>query len=308
MNSSPPASSRPGILARLYHQPWILLTLAPLFWSGNFVVGRAVHGSVPPIGLAFWRWLVGALLLAGLALPHLRRDLPALRRHWALILVLAVVGIAAFNTLVYIGLNTTTAINALLLQSTMPVMIVVLSFLFFREPVSPSLATGITISLAGAAVIIARGEWSVLADLSLNRGDLWVFGAVVCYAFYAVLLRRRPTLHPLSFLTATFALGALLLFPFYLAETLLGRPMGFDLVTTLAVAYVAVFPSILAYLCFNRGVDLAGASRAGLFIHLMPVFGSLLAMAFLGERFRWFHGAGMVLILGGIVLVTRSRR
>jgi drug/metabolite transporter (DMT)-like permease len=307
MDHRAPPASRPGYLAQLYHRPWLLLTLAPLFWSGNFVVGRAVHESVPPIGLAFWRWLVAALLLVGFALPHLRRDWPVLQRHWPLLLLLSTVGIACFNTLVYIGLNTTTAINALLLQSTMPVMIVALSFLFFRERVSLQLAAGIAVSLAGAVLIIARGELSVLTTLSLNRGDLWVLAAVICYAVYAVLLRRRPTLHPLSFLTATFGLGALLLAPLYCAETLAGRAMAFTPVTVGAVAYVAIFPSILAYLCFNRGVDLAGASRAGLFIHLMPVFGSVLAMTFLGERFGWFHGAGVVLILGGIALVTRSR-
>jgi drug/metabolite transporter (DMT)-like permease len=290
---------------KLTRHPYLLLTLASLLWSANFIVGRAVHGSVPPVALAFCRWAGASLLILYPAWPHLRRDWLAIRRGWPILLLLAAVGVAAFNTLVYTGLQTTFALNALLMQSTMPVLIVAMSFLLFRERVSKRQVFGITLSLAGAATIILRGDPGALRTLTINHGDLLVMIAVLCYAAYSVLLRLRPAIHPLSFVAVTFAAGTLMLVPFFLGEIHGGRTLEFNLVTLLAVGYVAIFPSIVAYLCFNRGVELVGANRAGLFIHLMPVFGSLMAIAFLGESFRWFHGIGIVLIAAGILLATR---
>lgn len=289
----------------LANQPYVLLTLTMLFWSGNFILGRAVNADVPPVGLAFWRWTGGSLIIIGFAWPHLRRDWPAIRRAWKLITLLAILGITVFNTLVYTGLHATTAINALLLQSTMPVVIVLMSFLLFRERVTPAQIGGIVLSLAGVLTIIAKGSLDLLLSLSLNWGDLLIFIAVVGYAAYSALLRKRPAMHPLSFLAVTFIVGDLILAPVYVWENLAGNVMQFNRITLLAVAYVSVFPSILAYLCFNRGVELAGANRAGLFFHLMPLFGSIMAILFLGERFRAFHGFGILLILGGILLATR---
>lgn len=297
-----------GLLGRGDALPYLLLTLTVLFWSGNFILGRAVHAEVPPIGLAFWRWFGGFLVVIGFAWPHLRRDWPAFLRRWKMTLLLSALGIATFNTMVYIGLQTTTAINGLLMQSVMPVLIVVIGFAVFRERVTARQAAGVAVSLAGAVAIIARGDPAVLAALALNRGDLWIFAAVVCYAAYSALLRRRPATHPLSFLAVTFLAGAAMLAPFYLWESLAGQPMRPDRVTFLAVGYVALFPSVLAYLCFNRGVELVGANRAGVFIHLMPVFGSLMAIGLLGEAFRPYHGAGLALVLAGIWLATRRRR
>jgi drug/metabolite transporter (DMT)-like permease len=292
----------------LFDLPYLLLVLPPLFWSGNFVLGRAVRADVPPIGLAFWRWGIGSLLVVGFAWPYLRQDWAIIRRNWGMLLLLSFLGVTLFNTLVYLGLQSTMAINALLMQSTMPVIIVLMSYLFFREIVTPLQTLGILLSLGGVVMIIAQGDIQVLTSLALNSGDLLVFIAVVGYAAYSALLRRRPPLHPLSFLAITFILGTLILLPLYLWEHLGGRAMSFDRLTLLTVAYVAIFPSILAYLCFNRGVDLVGANRAGLFVHLMPVFGSILAIIFLGETFQWFHGLGIGFILAGILLATRPKR
>lgn len=292
----------------LFDQPYLLLVLATLFWSGNFVLGRAVRAEVPPVGLAFWRWTTGSILIIGFAWPHLKRDWPMIMRHWKLMLLLAFLGVTLFNTLVYTGLQFTTAINALLMQSTMPVLIVLMSYLLFRETVTPLQIVGILLSLAGVLAIVGQGDLTMLLGLSLNLGDLLIFIAVAGYAAYSALLRRRPPLHPLSLIAATFIAGSVVLLPFYLWEHVSGRTVSPDGVTLLTVGYVAIFPSILAYLCFNRGVELAGANRAGLFIHLMPVFGSIMAILFLGERFQWFHGFGILLILLGIVLATRRKQ
>lgn len=302
------AVARSALFKKLFDIPVLLLVLATLFWSGNFVLGRAVRLDVPPVGLAFWRWFGGSILLIGFAWPYLKRDWRVIERHWKIITLLSILGVTTFNTLIYTGLQFTTALNALLMQSSMPVIIVLMSFLFFRERVTGLQAAGIALSLIGALAIVAQGNVAVLLGLSLNFGNVLVVVAVFCYAAYSALLRRRPRLHPLSFLAITFIVGTAFLSPFYVWENLAGRVMHFDTVTALAVLYVAVFPSILSYLFFNRGVELMGANRAGLFIHLMPIFGSLMAIFFLGEQLRWFHGLGIVLIVSGLYLATRLRR
>ncbi len=296
-----------ALLSRLNNSPHLLLTLAVLFWSGNFVLGRAVRTEVPPIGLAFWRWAIAALLVVWPALPWIRRDWSTIRRHPAIILLLAALGVAIFNTLVYAGLQFTIALNAFLMQTMMPVMIVALSFVLFRDRISARQAVGVGFALLGAVTIIVRGDPQTLRSLAFNPGDVIIFTAVLAYAGYSVLLRKRPPMHPLSFVAVTFILGTIMLLPVYIWETLYQRTVRWDGLTIASVAYVAVFPSICSFLCFNRGVELIGANRAGLFLYLMPVFGGAMALFFLGEQLRWFHGVGMLLIVAGIFLAVRRR-
>jgi len=293
-------------VCKLNDRPYLLLILAVLFWAGNFILGRAFHSDIPPIALAFWRWAVASMLIIGPALKHLRNDREEILRHWPAVLLLSAIGIAAFNTLAYTGLQYTQAINAFLIQSLMPVLIVAISFLVFRERIYALQAVGILISLCGAAAIIAHGDLAAVLKLTFNRGDLFVAAAILCYAGYSALLRTRPNVHPLSFIAVTFWIGTAILFPLYLWESATVRTMPVEWLSFAVVSYVAVFPSIVSYLCFNRGVELIGANRAGLFIHLMPVFGSLMAMVFLGERFLWYHAVGIVLIAVGIYLATRK--
>jgi drug/metabolite transporter (DMT)-like permease len=288
----------------LFRFPYFLLTLAVLFWSGNFIVGRAIRGNIPPVTLAFWRWCGASLLVLFFAWPHLKQNWRMIRGHWPILVLLSVLGVAAFNTLVYTGLQSTIALNAFLLQAMMPVLIVGMSFLLFRETLSLLQTFGIFLSLAGAVVVIIQGNVQALFALSLNRGDLFIFIAVVCYGGYSVLLRKRPSIHPLSFLGFTFMAGALILLPFYLIEAYTLLPTPFESSTLWAIVYVAIFPSIVSYFCFNSGVERIGANRAGLFMYLMPLFGSLMAILFLGESLHWFHGAGIVLIASGILLAV----
>lgn len=292
---------------RLWGSASLLLVVATLTWSGNFVVGRAVRDAVPPIALAFWRWAVALLLIVGFAWPHLRRDRAALWASWRVVVALSALGVAAFNTLVYIGLHTTTAINALLLQSTMPLVIVLCSFLIFRERVRSLQLVAVAISLAGVVAIVARGSVRNLLELSVTPGDGWVFLAVVGYALYSVLLKRRPRVHPLSLVAVTFALGTAMLLPPYLWEHLAVEPLRPGPTAFAAIAYVAVFPSLVAYLCYNRAVELIGANRTGQYLHLMPVFGTLLAALFLGEMLRGYHLVGIALIGAGIWLAKPSK-
>lgn len=297
-----------NLAAGFWSSAWTLLVLANLFWAANLVIGRAVAGLVPPITLAYWRWTGAFAVAIGFAWPHLRRDWPTLRHHWPLMLLIALTGIASFNTMTYIGLQYTTALNALLLQSAMPVLILLWAYALFSERPSLAQTLGVIVSLTGVAVIAAHGSLEMLIRLSFNIGDLWVIAAVAIYAVYPPLLRRRPTVHALSFLVVAMGIGSLMMLPFYLWEISAGAAIHGGWISYGAIAYTAVLPSFIAYLFFNRGVELIGAGRAGQSVHLMPVMGSVLAVLFLGERFHLYHAAGIALIAAGIVFASLRKR
>lgn len=287
-------------------QAWALLVAATLFWSGNFVLGRAVNADLPPVGLAFWRWAIAALVLLPFAGPSLWRRRRLLLTHWRPLLVLSVLGVATFNTLVYIALHSTTAVNAALVYATTPALIAGLTLLLFGERVRPLAVLGIVLSFAGVGLIILKGEPARLAALAFTPGDLLVLLATLSYALYTVLLPRWPTgLPPFAFLLAIFILGALELLPFYAWEMAAGRFMPITAQAAAAVLYVAVCASILSYVSWNVGTQLIGARRSGLASNLMPIFTSALGVLLLGEHFAWFHAAGVLLIFAGIWLAAR---
>jgi drug/metabolite transporter (DMT)-like permease len=288
----------------MWHSAWLLLAAANLFWAGNIVLARGLAGQVPPVALAYWRWTGAFLIAVVFAWPQLRADLPVMLRHWKTMLVLSATGIASYNTLSYIGLNGTTALNVLLLQSATPLIIIVWAYLLFRDKPSTRQILGILVSFAGVAVIAGHGSLEMLAHPRLNRGDLWVVAGLVIYAFYCVTLRKRPAVHPLSFLVAAMGLGSVMILPFMLWEFAAGARIHGGVPSWLAIAYTAVLPSFVAYLLFNRGVELIGAGPAGQSMHLMPLFGSFLAVLFLREQFQIFHAAGIAMIALGIMLAS----
>ena len=290
----------------LSDRPYILLLLVALFWSGNSIVGRAVIDAVPPLGLAFWRWFFAFLLLLPFAWKPMRDDLPLIKMEWKRIVLLGLVGITAFNTGLYIGLHTTHAINSGLIQTLMPLMVIVL-VVFLGEFPSLSQLSGILLAFAGVIYMLFRGDMELMRHLAFTRGDLWILSAVFLYALYSVGLRWRPRLHPLSFLAATFAVGWISLLPLYLGETMLGHPMPFTAASIGAIFYVSIFPSILAYLFYNRAVEVLGAARAGVALYLVPVILSVLAIILLGETFHLYHGIGMLFIMGGIAIAEKTR-
>ena len=295
------------IADRIWSSAWTLLAFVNLFWAGNIVIGRAVAGQVPPITLAFWRWTGAFLLAIGFAWPHIRRDWPVLRCHLPMLLLLSATGIASYNTLSYIGLQSTSALNALLLQSAGPVVVLVWAFALFGERPSAGQAVGVLISLLGVVVIAGHGSIDALTRLTFDAGDLWILAAVAVYAAYSPLLRRRPAVHPLAFLGVTMGIGIVMMLPFYLWELSTGARIRGGAGSYAAMLYTAVLPSGVAYLFFNRGVELIGAARAGQSAHLMPVFGAVLALVFLQERLHTYHAAGVLLIAAGIVLASLRR-
>ncbi len=298
-----------NIFQRLYNAPYLLLTAAVFFWSVNSIVGRFMRFDVPPVALAFWRWAGASLLIFYFAWPHMKKEWPIMcsRKHLPLLLLLALTGVAMFNTLLYTGLHSTVAINAFLIQSLMPVLIMLFSFFIYRDKITIFQGIGVALSLAGVVLVIARGDLEILRTLDLNRGDLLILIAAIGYALYSTMLRQRPELHPLSFIGFTFIGGTLMLLPLYLWESFTVKALTLTGPTLLTIAYVAIFPSIISYFCYNRGIELIGANRAGLFIHLSPVFGTIMAILFLGETFFWFHGIGIVMIISGILLTLQKR-
>jgi drug/metabolite transporter (DMT)-like permease len=290
----------------LFDQPYLLLSLTALFWAGNVVLGRFVAGHIPPMTLSFVRWAGACAVLLPFAARHLVRDWPTIRKHAALLTLLAVTGFSAYNTMAYYGLQYTTAINGLLLQSVAPLFVALWTFVLFRDRLTWRQAIGIGLSLTGVVVIICHGSLAILLSIAFNRGDVWFVIALLIYAFYAAMLRKRPVMHPLSFLAVGMGVGAVFLLPAMVLELAGGRTLTFDTESVMSFVYICIFPSLLGYLFLNRGVELIGANRAAPFMHLVPVFGSVLAIVLLGERFEVFHAVGYVLVFAGITIATRK--
>lgn len=294
-------------MMRIKAHPFLLLTLTTLFWAGNFVLGRAVKNSIPPISLAFWRWALAFLILLPFSIPHVRAQWPLLKKNSLLLVVYGALGVSCFNTFVYIGLHLTTATNALILNSVIPILIVLLSRLFAATPVSTRQAAGIVISLAGVLTIICRANLNVLWTFQINSGDIWILLAVISWAFYTFLLRQRPAdIHPLSFLASIIAVGLVPLSAMYAWELSQGVTFVLEPANIASILYVALFPSVLAFIFWNQAVREIGPNKAGFFLYLMPVFGAVLSAVFLGEAIRIFHIIGIVLIFSGIHLSTKG--
>jgi drug/metabolite transporter (DMT)-like permease len=284
----------------------VLLSAAAAFWGGNFIVGRAVSSSLPPLALSFYRWLVALIVLLPLAGKEAWAKRRQIRDNAGWFALVTVTGTVLFHVFVYVGLGTTTAINATLLVATSPVIIPVVAVIVHRDRITGMQGVGIATSIVGVLIILTRADLDVLASFAFSSGDLLILAAVVAWAVYSVVLRdRRDDLSPLGFVLAITVLGIPILFVLYLIE--LAGQGGFDLTPghLLTIVYVGLFASVLAYLAWNKGVELIGAVRAGPYMTLMPVFAALLAVGFLGESLELFHVVGTVVVALGLVLSGR---
>jgi drug/metabolite transporter (DMT)-like permease len=287
--------------------PYLLLTLTVLFWSGNFVLGRGIRQVIPPVSLNFWRWAGALVILLPVGLPRMVRQRTLIRNNWKWLALMSIPSITVFNTFIYTALTSVTTTNTVLVNAMVPVFIAIILRFFFNERLLVRQTLGVGISFIGLIFVITRGNMFVLTSVAFSRGDLWTLGAGISWAVYSVLLRQRPAqLDPLAFLTSIIVLGLVFLFPFYIWELFAKGGFGLSLVSLASIAYVCVFPSVLAYIFWNYGVAKVGANQAGIFFHLMPVFSIVLAFAFLGERLSPFHLIGMVFIFTGIALTTVS--
>jgi drug/metabolite transporter (DMT)-like permease len=290
----------------LNNQPYLLLSLTSLFWAGNIVLARYVAGHVPPLTLSCIRWIGVFLILLPFAWPHLKRDWPALRASLPLMVLLSATGFAFNNAVSYWAMQYTQALNALLIQSAGPLFVALWSLALFGTRLTRGQLAGIVISLIGVLTIILRGDISALAGIRLNKGDMMFAGSLLSFGLYSALMTRRPVTHQLSLICFTTGCGAVLLLPFSIWEYFSGLTLKLDVLTTATLVYVVIFASTLAYLFFNRGIALIGPNRAAPFFHLVPVFGSAMAILLLGEEPRLFHLVGYVLVLAGVIIASRQ--
>ena len=291
--------------ARLFFRPYLLLLLTALFWGGNAVAGKVAVGVVPPMALTFLRWAIAGTVLLVVAREQLKRDWAVVRPRLIWFFAMGALGFAGFNILLYSSLHFTSAINVTLEQSAMPMIIVLLNFLAYRERISPAMGLGVVASLTGVAVIASHGDLIGLVRLSVNLGDALMLVAVVLYSGYSVALKAKPQIHWLSFLAVLSLSAAAASLPFLAYELYQGRAQVLSPLGLMLILYVALFPSFFAQLFYARGVELIGPNRAGLFINLVPVFGSLLAITLIGERIAGYHLVGYGLVVAGILVANR---
>jgi drug/metabolite transporter (DMT)-like permease len=286
---------------------YVLLILTTLFWASNIVIGKALDVEITPLSLAFLRWSVASLIVLPLSLSMLRRDWPAIVTGWRMILLLSLLGVSLFNTILYFSTHTTAATNIALIQTAMPVFVVILSYLLFGQVITPGMLVGVILGVSGAVFVIFKGQLQTLQGLHLAVGDLSMVCATLLYALYSVLLPKAPRLHPLSFLAVTFVLGTLMLSPFFVWERVVSPPLELDPRLLLLIGYIALFPSVLAYLFWNHGVAVIGSNSTGLFACFIPVFTPMIAAQFLHETLHVYHAVGLVMIILGVLLVHAAK-
>ena len=270
--------------------------LPPLFWAGNFIVGKAVSNQHIPIGLSFWRWFLATLIFTPFVLKAIIKEKDIILKHLPKIIILSLLSISAFNSLAYISLQYTTALNATILNSFIPIFILIIVSLFFKEKISRYQVLGIFVSLLGVFIILSRLDINIIKNITFNKGDLWMLVAALDWAMYSILLKYlRPTeLRPMTFLGIMMILGTIFLIPLYLANPFNESMITLNKDVIYALAYIAIFPSIISYLAWNYGLQKIGATLGGQYIHLMPIFGALMAVLFLDEKIELYH------ILGGV--------
>ena len=287
--------------------PYLLLVLTTLFWSGNFVLSRGMHADIPPLALSFWRWALALAIMLAFSWRTFLGQRGIVYRERRFIIIQGLLGVTGFNSLIYLAVQSTTAVNAVLINSCVPILIALCSLFINKEPLSLRQWAGILVSLTGVALIIVGGKLGSLVELDFNRGDLLVLCAGLAWALYSVNLKRFPDeLHPFSYLLGIMVAGLIGILPFYILELGMGYGLTANLPTLTTIVYVAIFPSVLAFIFWNRAVRDIGANRAGVFIHLMPVFSSIMAIMFLGESIELFHLQGIALVFAGIFLATFS--
>ncbi|SOC37020.1 drug/metabolite transporter (DMT)-like permease [Rhizobium subbaraonis] len=291
----------------LNRKAYAYLSITSLFWGANSVAGKIAVGHVSPMMLTTLRWVVALCVILAFMTPQIRRDWPKIKQHWLQLFLYGAFGFTLFNALLYSALNYTSAINAVIVQAGIPMLIFVMNFLLFRIPASPAQIIGFSVTLIGVLVTAAHGNFATLMQLEFNFGDVLMLFACLVYAGYTVSLRWKPTLHWQSFIAAP-AFGALLSsLPLLWWEIGSGHAIAPDGLGWMIVLYAGIFPSLMSQVLYVRGVEMIGPNRAGLFINAIPVFGTLLSVVLIGEDFHLFHFVALLLVLGGIAIAEIGR-
>jgi len=287
---------------------YIFLLITTLFWSGNFIVGKTASlYEIPPFTLNFYRWLLAWLILMPFTFKEIIEKKKYILDNIKLITALGITSITFFNSIVYYSLNFTNVINGVLMISVIPVMIIFFSWVFKIEKTNIYQITGVIFSLLGVAVIITKAELNILLDLDFNKGDLWMVVAMFSWAIYSVLLKKKKhKLSQISLLETIITMGLIFLLPIYFIEMKMGYHVILNTPFVLTLTYVVLFPGLISFLFWIKGIALIGANRSGIFLHLMPIFSALMAIIIFKEKFMFFHLIGAVLILIGILLSNKK--
>jgi len=292
----------------MHQRAYIYLLLTTLFWGGNAIAGKLAVGHISPMILTVGRWGLAFAVMLLIGWRSVKADLPVLRKHWLLLTLLGACGFTIFNVALYSALTFTTAINVSIEQAGMPMLIFLLNFLFFKLKASGGQIIGLCLTLLGVALTASHGALSRLLSLDLNIGDAIMLVSIVVYSGYTVALRFKPDVHWHSLLVALTGVAFVTSLPFAAAEFAVGTAIVPDLKGWMILLYVLIFPSLLAQALYIKGVELIGANRAGLFINLVPIFGTLLSIILLGEEFHLYHAVALALVFGGIALAEYSGR
>lgn len=285
--------------------PFFFLIIAVLCWAGNFVLGKAVTYNILPVTLNFWRWTIAAIILFPFVIKDAWKAKEIICNNWLLLIILSITGIATFHTCVYLALCSTTAINAGLLMAMVPFVVPIFSFATRLEKLASRQICGIVLSFIGVLGIISQFNLANIKNFNLAKGDIWMFIAVLLWSIYTVALKQKPIeLKPIIMLFVITIAGVVMLLPFYIVELIISGGFEINFVNLLSIGYVAIFASIIAFVCWNKAVFLIGPNIAGLFIHLLPVFSTFLAIVFLKEKFQIYHILGFIFILSGIYLTV----
>jgi len=288
---------------------FLLLILSSFFWSGNFFSGKlAFNNDLSPFKLSFFRWLLAFVILFPFTIQSIYKNIDIFKKNKFLIISVSILGVTIFNSFTYISLQTTLVINASIMGSIAPLLIIGFSWIIFKTKTSFFQFFGIFLSLFGVLFIILKGNIYNLINLYFIPGDIWMFVAVLCWGLYSVLLKKIDLRLPqLSTLEVMIFIGLICIFPFYFLESLNEGFFPNKKIDYFIISYVGVFAGIFAFFCWNKGVSLIGANRAGFFLNLIPVFSSIWAISFLNEKFSLFHIFGAIFIIFGIILSNFKR-
>jgi len=295
---------------RRVYSGYALLVLGVLFWSGNAVIGRAAtDADIPPLALNFWRWIVALIVFLAFFGRQTWRQRGEITRHWRFLILFCLVSIVGYNCTFYIALQKTTALQATLIQAILPVLVLLLCFIFLRSPITARQGIGVILSVGGAAMIVVRGDFEILMSIRVQEGDAWALIAVILWSIQAFIARWKPkTIDIMPFMTAMAIIGVLCMAPLYAWETITVRPMPFDTTSILFMLYVGIFASVLGTTMWNEGTFRAGGERASYFGNLYPLFAGGLAILILGETLHWYHITGAILVFAGIRLAIIQPR
>ena len=286
-----------------YVYGYLFALIATAIWSGNFIVARNLSDTIPPISIAFWRWVIAFLALTPFAFKSFIKDWPLLKKHFLYLMITSVFGVTIFNTLIYIAGQTTTAINLSLISITFPIFIIIISRFLYKEKITFAKIVGIILVGIGVIFIITNGSPTLLFQLKFFKGDIWMLIAAIIFAVYSILLKHKPKeINVLTFQYTTFTFGLIMLFPFYLIELSIVQPTIYNSTSIVSIIYVGIGASLIAFVLWNKAVLIIGPVKSGMVYYTLPIFSGLLAFFILKEALSANHLYSAFLIVTGIIL------